>query len=110
MSVLSQIQQIVGTDRKVVELTGLGEGGESILLYSTPVSMGDIDKAKRKNSDMSSGEFMVEVIIAKCETESGDKAFTLADKPGLLRLPVDVILGMFNQVFTSTSVEEHEKN
>lgn len=110
MSILSQIQQAVGGDRKVVELVGMGEGGDNLLLYTTPVSMGDIDRAKRKNSDMTSGEFMVEIVIAKCETESGDKAFTLADKPGLLRLPVDTLLSMFNQVFAAKTAEEHEKN
>ncbi len=110
MSILSQIQAAVGTHRRTVELVGMGEGGESLLLYSTPVSMGDIDRAKRKNSDMSSGEFMAEIIIAKCETDSGDKAFTLADKPGLLRLPVDTLLSIFNQVFSAKAVEEHEKN
>ncbi len=110
MSVLSQIQQAVGKERKIVELSGMGEEGASLLLYSTPVSMGDIDKAKRKNSDMTSGDFMSEIIIAKCETEDGEKAFTLADKPGILRLPIKTILAIFNQVFDSSSVEEHEKN
>ena len=110
MSVLSQIQQAVGRDRKVVELVGMGEGGDSLLLYTTPVSMGDIDRAKRKNSDMTSGDFMVEIIITKCETESGEKAFSLADKPGLLRLPINTMLSIFNQVFLSTPIEEHEKN
>ena len=50
------------------------------------------------------------MIIAKCEDEAGEKAFTLEDKPILMGEPINVIAKLFGSVFASDSVEDHEKN
>jgi hypothetical protein len=110
MSILKQMQQAVAASRREIIVEGMGDDGASLVLYASPVSMGDIDRAKRKNADMTSGEFMAEIIIAKCEDDAGNKAFTIADKPGLLRLPMQTVLGMFNQIFSVTDAEDHAKN
>ena len=53
---------------------------------------------------------MVEMIIQKCEDESGDSAFTLEDKPILMGEPISVIANIFGSIFNATSIEDHEKN
>jgi len=50
------------------------------------------------------------MIILKCETQEGEKAFTLEDKAVLMGEPVGVIAGLFGNVFGADSVEAHEKN
>lgn len=110
MSILAQIQEAYGTERQIATISGAGSDGGDLLLYYTPVSMFDIDRAKRKNSDMGSGEFMAEIVIAKCQLENGDRAFTLEDKIGLQKLPMSGLLRLFNQIFAASSVEDHVKN
>ena len=109
MSLLQQIKDTVGfSERRKIVIEG--PGGNPVSLYATPVSMADIDRAKRKNADMASGEFMSEIVIMVCQKEDGEKAFTLEDKAGLIRLQYDVLLNIFNQVFNGASVEDHLKN
>ena len=109
MSLLQQIKDTVGfSERRKIVIEG--PGGNPVSLYASPVSMADIDRAKRKNADMTSGEFMSEIVIMVCQKEDGEKAFTLEDKAGLIRLPAGVLLNIFNQVFNVASVEDHLKN
>lgn len=103
MSVLADLRAAHSSERRRIVVTGAD-------LYASPVTMGQIDKARRKHSDMTSGGFMAEIIIACCEVEDGSPAFTLEDKAGLLRMPVDVVTSIFQQVFASPTPEEHEKN
>jgi hypothetical protein len=109
MSILQQIKETVGSvDRRKIVIEG--PGGSPVTLFATPVSMADIDRAKRKNDDMSSGDFMAEIVILVCQLEDGSKAFTLEDKAGLIRLPAGILLSIFNQVFNVASIEDHAKN
>ena len=100
-------------DRGVVEVAEWGEGDDALHLYFTEVSARDIEKVQRKYPDFltnPSMSAMVEMIIAKCEDQNGDKAFTLEDKPILLGETVSVIAKVFGAIFNADSVEEHEKN
>lgn len=109
MSLLQQIKDTVGgSDRRKIVIEG--PGGSPVTLFADPVSMADIDRAKRKNADMTSGDFMAEIVIGCCLKEDGSKAFTLEDKAGLIRLPAGILLSMFNQVFNVASIEDQEKN
>jgi hypothetical protein len=54
---------------------------------------------------------MVDLIIMKAETKDGNKAFTLEDKPFLMREEVNIIATLSAKMFGDVvSVEEQEKN
>lgn len=99
--------------REVVEVPEWGEEGEPLRLFFTSVTARDIEKVQRKHpkflSDVTMAG-MVDMIIEKCEDDKGEKAFTLEDKPILMGEPVGLVTRVFSAVFSSTSVEEHEKN
>jgi hypothetical protein len=100
-------------ERNVVEVPEWGEGGVSLRLYSTHVSVRDLDKIQRKHPNFLSNVTMagmVEMIIMKCEQEGGEPAFTLEDKPVLMGEPISVIAAVFAQVFSSASIEDQVKN
>lgn len=99
--------------RNFVDVEDWGEGDTPLRLYFTEVSARDIEKVQRKYKDFltnPSMSAMVEMIIAKCEQEDGDPAFTLEDKPILLGETVSTIATVFGAVFNADSVEDHEKN
>lgn len=99
--------------RNFVDVEDWGEGDTPLRLYFTEVSARDIEKVQRKYKDFlasPSMSAMVEMIIAKCEQENGDPAFTLEDKPILLGETVGTIATVFRAVFNANSVEDHEKN
>lgn len=58
--------------------------GNPTVLYASPVSMND-RVALRKAADGDEAEFMVRLVILKCELEDGTKAFDLSDKPMLMK-------------------------
>lgn len=60
------------------------DNGNPTILYSSPVSMND-RKALRQAADGDEAEFMVRLVILKCELEDGSKAFDLSDKPMLMK-------------------------
>lgn len=99
--------------RSVTEIAEWGEGDEPLRLYFGPVTARDIEKVQRKYKNFlteTSTSAMVEMIIVKCETDKGEPAFTLEDKPILMGEPAALIARIFGDVFASRSVEDHEKN
>lgn len=99
--------------RSVIEVPEWGEGGNPLRLYAGPVTARDIEKVQRKYKDFLTNATMgamVEMIIQKCEDESGDSAFTFEDKPILMGEPISVIANIFGSIFNATSIEDHEKN
>jgi len=100
-------------ERQFVEVDEWGEGDDPLLLYYGPVTARDIEKVQRKYKDFLSNVSMgamVETIILKCQTEDGEPAFTLEDKPILMGEPIGVVTKVFGAIFNSDSVEDHEKN
>jgi hypothetical protein len=100
-------------ERSFVDVEEWGEADQPLRLFFGPVTARDIEKVQRKHpkfmSDTSMAA-MIEMMVLKCEDESGEKAFTLEDKPILMGEPVGVIAKVFGAVFAADSVEEHEKN
>ena len=114
MSIAKQIaakRQAQG--RSFAEVEEWGEEDKPLRLYFAPVSARDIEKVQRKYkgflTEATMGA-MAEMIILKCETEDGEKAFSLEDKSVLMGEPVGVIAGLFGSIFNVDSVEDHEKN
>jgi len=100
-------------ERSIAEVEEWGEADEPLRLFFGPVTARDIEKVQRKHPNFMSNPTMgsmVETIIAKCEDEAGDKAFTLEDKVILMGEPIGVIAKLFGRVFSANSVDDHEKN
>jgi hypothetical protein len=114
MSIAKQIAaKREAQERSFADVEEWGEEDKPLRLYFGPVTARDIEKVQRKHKDFLSNtttSAMVEMIILKCETEDGERAFTLEDKAILMGEPVGVLARLFGQVFGAESVEEHEKN
>ena len=100
-------------ERRSVDVEEWGDDGDPVTLYFTDVTALDVQKIERKHPNFmakTTMAAMVETLILKCEDAAGEPAFTLEDKPTLMREPIGVIAKAFGAVFMATPVEEHEKN
>lgn len=64
-------------------------GGETVTLYAKPMTAADMDQLLRKHSKFIESPTLaatVDLIIAKTETEAGDRAFDMEDKPYLMKM------------------------
>lgn len=98
--------------RRVIEVPEWGDD-EALQIYAGALTCSDVDKLQRKHKDFlqsMSIAAMVDLIILKAEDKSGEKLFTLEDKPHLMREPIGVISKVAADMFAVVSVEEHEKN
>lgn len=85
------------------------EKGNATILYSTPVSMND-RKALRAAADGDEAEFMVRLVILKCENEAGEKVFQLSDKPLLMRkVDPNIIQRIAAKIAEAPSVDDMRK-
>ncbi len=100
--------------RSSFEVVQWGEGDSPCVLYFTPVSARDIDQVSRKHPTLlrdTTLPGMVDMIIRKCEDESGDPVFTLEDKPILMGEQVTTLTSIFSAIFDSGAEDEdQEKN
>jgi|DEB0MinimDraft_6_1074348.scaffolds.fasta_scaffold01199_6 hypothetical protein len=100
--------------RNVIEVPEWGEDDAPLLVYVSPLTIGDIDKLQRKHKnflvDMQvSG--MVDMIIMKAENKDGDKLFTLEDKVYLMKMDLTAIANIAGKMMNSIDgIEAHEKN
>jgi phosphopantetheine adenylyltransferase len=101
-------------DRKMISVYEWGEDGEPLVIYSGPITAGDIDKLQRKHKDFLNNmtiNGMVDLIIAKAEDADGKRLFTLEDKMYLMKESVALIADIAAQMFNGTmSIEDAEKN
>lgn len=82
------------------------EKGNPTVLYSSPVSMND-RKALRQAADGDEAEFMVRLVILKCELDDGVKAFDLSDKPMLMKqVDPNIIQRIAAKIAEAPDVEE----
>lgn len=82
------------------------ESGKPTILYSSPVSMND-RKSLRKSADGDEAEFLVRLVILKCELEDGTKAFDLSDKPMLMKnVDPNIIQRIANKIAEVSSPDE----
>jgi len=114
MSLGEQIAARRVKEKRTIEIPEWGEDNVPLILYTTAITAGDINKLqiKHKNflNDMTV-DGMIDLIIMKAETKDGNKAFTLEDKPFLMREEVNIIATLSAKMFGDVvSVEEQEKN
>lgn len=82
------------------------EKGNPTVLYASPVSMND-RKALRSAADGDEAEFLVRLIILKCELEDGVKAFDLSDKPMLMKkVDPNIIHRIANKIAEAPTVDD----
>lgn len=115
MSLAKQIAEKRQADnRRAIEVPEWADDGAPVILYVGSITAGDIDKLQRKHKDFLNNMTMagmVDLIILKAQTKEGEKAFSLEDKPILMREPVNVIAGLAGQFFSDiASIEDQEKN
>jgi hypothetical protein len=82
-------------------------------IYCTPISCGEMGKLQKRHPDFISnmtGEAMVDLLMAKCLNDQGEKLFTLDEKPLLLRESMAVISTVVGAVLGSQIDGGVEKN
>jgi hypothetical protein len=114
MSLGEQIAARRVKEKRTIEIPEWGEDNVPLILYTTAITAGDINKLQRKHKNFLNDmtvDGMIDLIIMKAETKDGNKAFTLEDKPFLMREEVNIIATLSAKMFGDVvSVEEQEKN
>lgn len=114
MSLGEQIASRRVKEKRTIEIPEWGEDNVPLILYTSAITAGDINKLQRKHKNFLNDmtvDGMVDLIIMKAETKDGEKAFTLVDKPFLMSEEVSIIAGLSAKMFGETvSVEEQKKN
>ena len=86
------------------------EKGNPTVMYSQPFTLGDRKKLIKfaQEDDL---EFIVRMVIMKCEDESGEKVFDLSDKPTLMnKVDPEIISRIAAKIVASPSKEEQAGN
>jgi hypothetical protein len=82
------------------------ENGNPTILYSSPLTMND-RRALRAQSGDDEQEFVIRLVIRKCELEDGVKAFDLSDKPMLMeKVDPNVLHRIANKIAEVHTVDE----
>lgn len=86
------------------------ESGKQTVLYSQPFTLAD-RKVLAKYAQEDDLEFIVRMVIMKCETETGEKAFDLSDKPALMnKVDPNIISRIAAQIAKSPTVDDQLGN
>lgn len=81
-------------------------------IWVTPLSCGEVAKIQKRHPNFLSnldGESMVDLIILKALKKDGEKAFTIEDKPFLLKEELGVIARVSGMILAGEE-EEDSKN
>jgi hypothetical protein len=97
--------------RRLLLVDEWGEDGKPLEVYVGVFTCKDLDRLQKKHKSLEHIEAQVDLIIQKAESKTGEKIFTLEDKPFLMREPALLIARIAGEVFGAVlSVEEQEKN
>jgi len=86
------------------------EKGNPTVMFSQPFTLGDRKKLAKfaQEDDL---EFIVRMVIMKCEDESGETVFDLSDKPTLMnKVDPNIIARIAAEITTAPSQEEMSGN
>lgn len=81
-------------------------------IWVTPLSCGEVSKLQKRHPNFLSsldGEAMVDLIVMKALKKDGDKAFTIEDKPFLLKEEISVVARIAGSILAE-QVEDDPKN
>jgi len=114
MSLAKDIASRIVKERKVIEIEGWGENGDPLILYSQPLSARDIIQLQNKHKNFLNEmtlEGVIDLIVNKLETEDGQKAFKIDDKPIIRGFdPIKLSNIGASIIGEVTTIEEAEKN
>ena len=111
MSLMDTIKGLPETRRKA-SVEEWAEDGKPAVLYALPLSVMDMAWVQKRHKDFLNSmqvEGMVDLIIRKVEDKKGEKAFTLEDKPTLMRSPLNVIAGIFGDLWGDLGEDAEKK-
>ena len=112
MSLIDTISGLAQT-RRQASVDAWGEDGKPAVLYALPLSVMDMAWVQKRHKDFLNSmqvEGMVDLIIRKSEDKKGEKAFTLEDKPILMRkVSLNTIAGIFGDLWGDLG-DDAEKN
>jgi hypothetical protein len=97
-------------DIKKINVPEWGEDGQSLLIYSKPLTLQETSKLFRmaKDDDMA---MLAYVLIYKALDENGDKIFSLEDKNALLnKVDRNVLIRVANEIMAEQPEAEVKKN
>ena len=108
-----QIRAKQSNERTRIEVEEWGDD-EPLVLYAGELLCGEFNKLQRKHPDFLNNqtiEALVDLIIMKAETDQGDKAFDVGDKPILMRQPLTVVTNVASSLMGNLdTIEDAEKN
>ena len=113
MSLAQRIAARQAAARKTIEVAEWGDDGEPMIVHCGPLLAIEMEKIQRKHPNFFQAATiagMVDLIIMKAEDKTGEKIFSLDDKPILMREEFSLIARVAGEMISSTTVEEHEKN
>ena len=97
-------------DIKKIDVPEWGEDGQSLLIYSKPLTLQETSKLFRmaKDDDMA---MLAYVLIYKALDANGDKIFSLEDKNALLnKVDRNVLIRVANEIMAEQPEAEVKKN
>lgn len=80
-------------------------------LFAAPLTGADLDRLMKRHPNFASAPTVtatVDLLIAKCQTESGDPAFDIADKPFLLKMPLEWVNSVRAKLFPEQDADLSE--
>ena len=103
----ARLRELAQSDRNRCEIAM--PDGDPLVIYARPITGADIEQITRRHKDFASNPTVsaaVDMIILKAETEEGEKAFSVEDKPLLLRLPIGKLNKIREDLFPDESLDE----
>lgn len=98
-------------DRRRIEVPEWGAPGAPLVLFAPPVTLLDKQVLHGRYKDGGIQAMYVHALILKAQREDGAPAFTLEDKPQLMRsVEPAVVERIAEAILASRSVEDAEKN
>lgn len=85
---------------------------KEVELFAAPLTGSDLDRLMKRHPNFGTAPTVtatVDLLIAKVQTEAGDPAFDLADKPFLLKMPLDWINKVRSKLFPEQDVDLTEE-
>jgi hypothetical protein len=83
-------------------------GGKEVELFAEPLTGADLDRLMLRHKNFATAPTVnatVDLLIAKVQVESGDKAFDLTDKPLLIQKPLEWINKLRADLFPDQDVD-----
>jgi hypothetical protein len=114
MSLGKMISEKRDRQRRVIEVPEWGDDDAPLLIYSSAITAGDLNKIQKKHKNFLNDmtiDGMVDLIIMKAQDVDGNKLFTLEDKIYLMGEEMSVIATVAGQMFNDIdTIEDAEKN